>query len=329
MDQDKKKELGHIYSDLEIIISSMMDFVKEKNALVTIKKKIFNILEEQDSEIDLAKINNEIWKFYRAYKLKEFIFLFHKRISAEKETITKSQNLTIHMVEELLWKIPEYHNGDGEKYSQRFHSEKIKNASITSERSDKDEIKLKLEKIAKKHSDKINTLNNDQILSLDDLLEKLEWQTFNPIVNSFAKVSGSNIRLEHVFPREKIKKYIENISIELLLTRDKIKLINNKIDDLLPFTFVILVSKKENNNLKKNDVNGTTTEVQDIKTIVNSSILNYIGKKIKVYDSHDKYSNINLAQFADDDSIRKKFMIDYDTLRICKEEFVWKNKKWS
>lgn len=67
-----------------------------------------------------------IWKYYRIYKLKEFILLFHKRIATEMSTVEKNSFKTVEMINAVFcWEITNSGNNNDKKYNQKYYSDRV------------------------------------------------------------------------------------------------------------------------------------------------------------------------------------------------------------
>ena len=120
MDNTQNEDVvSHHICDLKRLAESMQDyFPKEKSALNTIKIHLDNY-PHSDPEIYTL----EVWKYYRAYKLKEFLLNMRERIAVEKNTVDAMKNKTINMInDEFLWEMVKEAGGDRRKFAQKIYS---------------------------------------------------------------------------------------------------------------------------------------------------------------------------------------------------------------
>ena len=217
------------------------------------------INEIQQSDFKSKTINNIInLQFYPAYRklrLKEFLLQNHKRIAFEKDVFDSFSSKHISFMEgPFFWGIVENLH-QGKKYWQYFMSNGAKE-------------KLKL--------------SEEQLKNLD-------------VIHSAAKKSGSGIRLDHIIPRASLRTYFEMLCCEAKKTSDekKIGLINTKVNWIYPYLVGCLVTKDENNWLKKqiNSENVDEQELQGDVDLYKNITNNHFKKRVtifKTYINHNK-----------------------------------------
>jgi hypothetical protein len=340
------RELHKKYTEeIALVLPTIINFNKENLAI----KKIGNYLSNKEftkfESTDFDYLSYEIWKFYRAFKMKEFILLYHDRIKAEIKCIDSTSNKTIEMLDRaFLWPITNWSGDSKRKYKQRFYSESaLKNFNINKVSY------LKLS-IADKNIliDLINENNNDSLFqhitsnpkkeekeNNDNIeLEILNYldekkptllcfigtkkiEEFKSLIHAFACQADSKIQLDHVLNRITIKNYIEKLCNSFndeIENQDIVDEINNAVDIILPYMFGSVVHKDENDKLKS-----------DLKIDENlhSNIWKvYIDAKIRMYDFDTNSAN---GPSLIDECEYKNIKINnpYDSMVLCDTEYKW------
>ncbi len=109
--------------ELQGILLSTELFRKEHLAITLIKDFIEKLDNLNDKKLK-ADLLYETWKYYRVFKMKEFIYLFKDRIKVEAIRIDSPSNKTIQMLDAaFLWYITNWSNDSIRKYEQRFYSD--------------------------------------------------------------------------------------------------------------------------------------------------------------------------------------------------------------
>ncbi len=339
-------ELHEKYTkEIALVLPTIKNFNKENLAIKKIGDYLFNKEFTKFKSTDFDFLSYEIWKFYRAFKMKEFILLYHDRIKAEINCIDSTSNKTIEMLDRtFLWPITNWSGDSKRKYKQRFYSESaLKNFNINkvsylklsiadrnilidliNENNNVSPFQL-ITRFAKKEKKE----NNDNIE--EEILKYLEKKTptllsfigtekiekFKSLIHAFACQADSKIQLDHVLNRITIKKYIEDLCDSF---NDKTKKqaivdeINNAVDMILPYMFGSVVHKDENDKLKSNLV---------IDKELHSNIWKvYIDGKIRMYDFDTNSANgpslINECTYKD-----IKINNPYDSIVLCDTEYKW------
>jgi hypothetical protein len=276
----KITELQEKYeAQMDMVLKTTEKFNKEHEAISIIK----NSLKNTQSTHDLNLLLYEFWKFYRAFKLKEFILLFRHRIKSEIEYIDSTSNKTIDMIDRaFLWQITNWSNGSTKKYEQRFYSEmalnefKINEVKYNKLSKTNRKILIKLIKISEPSA---KNFDDNQVITeyikcnpsitLLKFIGTSKIEEFKTIIHAFACQAGSKIQLDHVLNRITIKKDIEELCKDFQPTASDeiIEKINNKVDVMLPNMFGCVVHQDENNKLRKEDgvteQHGPEEETQD------------------------------------------------------------------
>ncbi|MFO0414556.1 MAG: hypothetical protein ACK50E_02805 [Bacteroidota bacterium] len=333
--------------EIQSLLDSLSNFKKEIFAITLIKEAISV---PDCSSINLDEIRFEFWKYYRTYKMKEFILLFSDRINSEKSTIDSTSNKTIEMLDEaFLWNITNWSYGSVKKYEQRYYSSKVlnfkmepqwfENLSITNQnifiqflnkldiRYIGDEIKAHPNSDDKKGSNKkiisrVNKfLNTNEITFLEILKiskEKNEKENLQSLIHAVACQKGSLIQLDHVLNRITIKNYIEELCCKISKVEidEKIKSIDIDINVILPFMFGCVVMKEENDKLKN---------YLDITDICSENLWEEYKKQgIKIYDFNQPEIVIEGNIY---DTIKIEDTYDLINLSSCGKSYKWNKLK--
>ena len=256
---------------MELIIQSftIKEFTDEIKAL----KKIKRLLEKKDFDLKMTK--HQIWKFRHAYEFKESVYHYHKRILLD-ETLNSvgiklkrgGDKLAKEIIEKSsLWVIPETNYFNSNKRIQRFISQ-----------------------------DALNKINQYKKTSGGKPItkESIPWYCPN---------SKCGIEMDHMFSKFLLLKYIESIAADLksITAKERKKIINQKINSILPYMIGVLVTSKENDNL-------ANKEQQIIEKKGTTDIFN----KIEDY-LNNLYDQISIL---DADKNYKMFIWETDTLKV-------------
>jgi hypothetical protein len=343
------KTKDKLINELDFILMTTKLFNKEHKAIYIINEYIKNTNEKLVDKLK-SDILYEIWKFYRVFKMKEFIFLFKDRIKSEINRIDSPSNKTIEMLDEaFLWYITNWSNDSIRKYEQRFYSSKALDFQITEEcyyKLSKEKRNILIDLINKyyntnydylKRNKKVdNQAIDDLILNklknhnvtikslISDLCEPFQIENIKSLIHAIANQADSKLQLDHVLNRSTIKYYIENLCNRMNdNVNDKIHEIDMAVDLILPFMFGSVVTKSENEKLKSN------IEI-DSKNLKNTIWEAYYSKEIKVYDFDNppkKNSNWNLI------STKSEYMLieivnPYDVISLSSSIWSWNNEKY-
>ena len=320
MKKDKIKE------DISNALESMKLFRKEISAL----KVIRDLLKNKD--YDLEGVKFQFWKFYRSYQLKQFLLLFHVMITNEEKYVTSTKDKLLQMIDRsFLWNLAEKSDDNNKKYFQRFYSISV------------------LDKLIKKHccqvensEQRFREINLDITKDLSKQLGKLksnnDLKLFKNLIHDISIKKSTDIRLDHVVSREHIKQFIENlcekINVEKTMPK-KVKLIDNFIDELLPYCFGSVVSDQENIALS-----GKAYSVNEI--IEDPTLLFHHYKKcmhkgveivISIIDTHKINFNSTETDYIiqGEEFIKINLNNSFDNIIIGDTSSIWDNteKKWS
>jgi hypothetical protein len=283
--------------DVDKLINSMIisEFENEKKALELILKSLKGSKYE---DFDETKWSNEIWKFYRAYLLKEFIAHYYKRIAMEKGAIDTTKKKTVQMMEHFFWAIPESNHEIDSKYHQRFISKDVseidillvfKELKIIHQENICNMLKIKFpdspakQKLNKRLEGYKEKLKDKKIKAF--LNKKNTEKIDKTLMASIADKSGKKIQLDHVIPRKDLKKFVEKVceSLTKIDRSCRNKEINTKIDSILPYLIGTLVTKGQNSKLSKKE---------DFKFENIAEEISRHYKKIKMLDSTKGYKEI-------------------------------------
>jgi hypothetical protein len=346
------EELYNKYSrELDLVLPTTEIFKKENSAIKLIKDYLLKQDPTKFTQAHFDILSYEIWKFYRVFKMKEFILLYNKRIKAEVNCIDSTANKTIEMLDRaFLWHITNWSGDSKRKYEQRFYSESaLKNFAINKESYYKLSIAnrnllidlinekknyLQFKQIIpypKKCEKEINNKAEQEILehldgettNLLSFIETTKIEDFKSLIHAFACQDDSKIQLDHVLNRISIKNYIENLCNSFTdKTEEIIEQINNAVDLILPYMFGSVVYKDENEQLKSN---------LDIDLNLGVSIWQvYIIEKINMYD-FDSILN-NSPKLINEQKCYEKIEIDnpYDSIALGDTVYNWchTNQKW-
>lgn len=204
---------------VELIIQSftIKEFTDEIKAL----KKIKRLLEKKGFDLEMTK--HQIWRFRHAYEFKESVYHYHKRILLD-ETLNSigiklkrgGDKLAKEIIEKSsLWVIPETNYFNSNKRIQRFISQ-----------------------------DAYNKINQYRKTSGGEPITKVSIPWYCP-----TKKCG--IEMDHMLSKFLLLKYIESIAVDLKnkTAKERKKIINEKINSILPYMIGVLVTRQENDNL--------------------------------------------------------------------------------
>ena len=350
-------EKDKLITQLDAILPTTVHFKKEYLAITKIRDFINTVADDKFKSC-LSDLSYEIWKFYRVFKMKEFILLFKDRIKAESKIVDSTSNKTIEMLDEaFLWNITNWSNDSKLKYEQRFYSEMALEKFIIKDDSyDKlsnikknQLINLINEKYYKKY-DKIkshpngdqktkNNLVNTCIQTILDikkpnLLQFIKTQyieDFKSLIHAFACQAGSKIQLDHVYNRSAIKTYIEEHCINFNNKTCIYEQINNVVNLLAPLMFGAVVYNTENTELtkilkKKNKDPKSKTKIR--KKDKHPIWTEYISAEIKLYDFDSKDSFGNILLIKDEDGFKNiKIKNPYDLISLPDINYKWNVSK--
>jgi hypothetical protein len=329
--------------EIELVLPTTKNFEKEYLAI----KQILAYLTEIGSKIFKQTHEDvllyEFWKFYRSFKMKEFILLYKERIKAEIKYIDSTTNKTIEMLDRaFLWHITNWSNNSKRKYEQRFYSEmalkfiinkdsyyklSIANRNILIDLiKEKDSLKPPTMLSNSKKNEKNNKCNDSVIEYLESNKPNLlgfistnKIEDFKGLIHAFACQTDSKIQLDHVLNRIAIKKYIENLCDNFKNKNEIINEINNAVDLILPYMFGSVVHKSENDKLKSNLM---------IDSQLKTSIwTEYIRHEIKMYDFDSR--NNNNPKLIDQEEDYSRIEIDnpYDSIVLIDKIYKWDSEK--
>ena len=232
MKKDKIKE------NISNALESMKLFRKEILAL-----KVISDFLNESKDCDLQGVKFQFWKFYRSYQLKQFLLLFHVMITNEEKYVTSTKDKLLQMIDRsFLWNLAEKSDDNNKKYFQRFYSILVLDELIKKNCGQVENSKKRFEAI---------NLDIEKNLSeqLGNLRCKKDLELFKNLIYDISKKKSTDIRLDHVVSREHIKLFIENLCEKINVEKtkhEKVKLIDNFIDELLPYCFGSVVSDQEN-----------------------------------------------------------------------------------
>lgn len=346
------KELYNKYlNEIKLVLPTTEKFKKENSAIAHIETYLS---EKNFAELTLKHfdfLSYEIWKFYRAFKMKEFILLYYERIKAEINCIDSTANKTIEMLDRaFLWHITNWSGDSKRKYEQRFYSESalqnfainkesyyklsIANRNLLIDLINEKENNLQFKQIIpypKKCEKEINNKAEQTILehldrettTLLSFIETTKIEDFKSLIHAFACQDDSKIQLDHVLNRISIKNYIENLCNSFNdETEEIIEQINNAVDLILPYMFGSVVYKDENDKLKSN---------LEIDLNLGFSIWQvYIKGKINMYDFDSELES--LPKLIDNEEKYHQIAINnpYDSILLSDTVFKWcnTNQEW-
>ena len=343
-----------IINHLIKINPTVKKFEKEFKALEKIRTELDNLGDDQKQISD--ELLYEIWKFYRAFKFKEFILKYHERICIEKDTIETNVNKTVEMLDEaFLWTITNWSDGNKQKYEQRFYSKKVLETLLDINKLDKLPIYLqneiiellneyigenKLPKIIsypnddEKRKNERNKTSREKILSsknvkLIDLvsgieLNRINVETIKSLIGRISEQTKSGMRIDHVLTRQSIKEYVELLCCDLQKREDveeRIKIIDTAIDNLLPLMFGCVLEKEEHDSLDKGvDVKRAIANRNSIFAHYENNICLYDFDKLLRTDKIDECLLIEYSGVNIDQP--------YNYLDIEGHKFIWQDKTW-
>lgn len=346
------KELYNKYlNEIQLVLPTTGIFKKENSAIAHIKTYLSekNFAELTPTHFDF--LSYEIWKFYRAFKMKEFILLYYERIKAEINCIDSTANKTIEMLDRaFLWHITNWSGDSKKKYEQRFYSESaLNNFNINKDSYYKLSIanrNILIDLINKKENNSLfqqitpfpNTVEKNTNNKVEQaILQYLDYKTptllsfigtkniedFKSLIHAFACQADSKIQLDHVLNRITIKNYIENLCNSFNdKTKDIFDQINNAVDLILPYMFGSVVHKDENDKLKSH---------LKIDSNLGISIWQvYIDETIKMYDFDSELESG--PKLIDDEQKYHQIAINnpYDSILLSDTVFKWcnTNQEW-
>lgn len=344
-------EQYHKYlKEIPLVLQTMVIFKKEFFAIQEILSFHEKIKPEKLQPIYFDQLSYEFWKFYRAFKMKEFILLYKERIKAEINSIDSTSNKTIEMLDRaFLWHITNWSNDSKRKYEQRFYSKKalenfkinkdsyyklsISNRNILIDLINEIEEDTAFNNIIPypKENEKINNEKLEREIldflekkkiSLVDFIKTSKIEDLKCLIHAFACQADSKIQLDHVLNRIAIKKYIEGLCNSFEYSTDRIiDQINNAVDLILPYMFGSVVHKEENDKLKSN---------LDIDSDLNNNIWKaYKANEIIMYDFDIPNESVpTLINIVDYDKI--KIHNPYDSIVLMDRVYNWcyTNQKW-
>lgn len=337
--------------EISLVFQTMQNFKREILAIEKILLFLKKTKPENLQPIHFDQLSYEFWKFYRAFKMKEFILLYKERIKAEINSIDSTSNKTIEMLDRaFLWHITNWSNDSKRKYEQRFYSEmalnnfkinkvsyyklSIANRNILIDLINEINNDTAFNKIVP-YPKKNEKNNNEQLesgildylesvnLSLIGFIKTSKIEDLKCLIHAFACQSDSKIQLDHVLNRIAIKKYIENLCNSFNYQHHDliINQINNAVDLILPYMFGSVVHKEENDKLKSN---------LDINSNLHDNIWKaYKEHDIKMFDFDIPNESVStLIEIVDYDKI--KIHNPYDSILLKDKVYNWcyTNEKW-
>lgn len=338
--------------EINLVLPTTHEFKKEYLAI----KQILDYLNEDSSEFKSTHFDEllyEFWKFYRSFKMKEFILLYKERIKAEIKYIDSTANKTIEMLDRaFLWHITNWSNNSKRKYEQRFYSKMALEFNINKDSyyklsianrnilidliNEKDSLTLQKilsnsKKNEKNSNEEINNKNNDLVIEYLDnntpnlfgFISTKNIEDFKGLIHAFACQADSKIQLDHVLNRIAIKKYIENLCDNF---KDKneniISEINNAVDLILPYMFGSVVHKNENEKLK--------SDLKIDSELETSIWKEYINENIQMYDFDTRSENIPILIDVKEKYLKIKIDNPYDSIELKDIVYKWNHeeKNW-
>jgi hypothetical protein len=306
---------------------------------------------------------NEFWKFYRTYKLKEFILNNFERIYYEIDCIDSTSNKTLQMLDAaFLWNITNWSDEDKRKYKQRYYSEGILNYHIQQKnwndyqnrkgnycRNLPDGIKNHIINLLNKKNNSSFTLitrknkkGNEEVgeylknnqLKISDLIPNDSSESYmdnvKQIINSLAKQYKSEIELDHVLNRSTTKSIIENLCQVLNSKKenDEIKGRENIINLINERIDKILPFMFGCVVTKQENIDLSQKENEKLKSVHSISIDND-----KLWSTYIE-TKISVYDFNDQAKILNlkndihNYSSTYNTISIGYESYTWENDSW-
>jgi hypothetical protein len=304
----------HLQNELTKALMTTQKFKKEHFALKFISNFI-DVSENYESE----SVKFQIWKFYRSFQLKQFLFLSHEIIAKESQFISANNDKILQMIDRsFLWNLANKSNDNNKKYFQRYYS-----ISVLDHLIPKYHYKFT-------NSTKIlKGINIDITLPISSQLNNLtDYQSLNTLKNLIHNISekkGTDIRLEHIVSRGNIKKHLENVCVDMADIRGtqlKLQYINEEIDRLIPLCFGSVVSDDENVLLS-----GKDAPVKEIMIEQSKIFSHYKASRIKLVDTNKiKFGSHNIEYILSDDGYDDITMQNpFDNLKLNNIEVQWNN----
>jgi hypothetical protein len=337
--------------ELNLVLPTTKIFKKENLAILYIKNYLYDQDYTNFTQAHFDILSYEIWKFYRAFKMKEFILLYNKRIKAEVNCIDSTANKTIEMLNRaFLWHITNWSGDSKRKYEQRFYSESalenfvineesfyklsIANRNLLivliNEKGNNSPIQKIIPYPKKEEKNNNNNAEKEILVYLDkerpnllSFINTTKIEDFKSLIHAFACQDDSKIQLDHVLNRISIKNYIENLCNSFNdKTEEIIDQINNAVDLILPYMFGSVVYKDENGSLKSD---------LEINSNLHSSIWKvYINAGINMYDFDSILKNG--PKLINKQECYEKIEIDnpYDSIALGDTVYNWchTNQNW-
>ena len=339
-------EKDKLITQLDAILPTTVHFKKEYLAITKIRDFINTVADDKFKSC-LSDLSYEIWKFYRVFKMKEFILLFKDRIKAESKIVDSTSNKTIEMLDEaFLWNITNWSNDSKLKYEQRFYSEmalekfiikddsydKLSNIkknqliNLINEKykSTHDKIISRPNGVQKTTNNLLNTVIKTQLgIIKPNLLQFIKTQyieDFKSLIHAFACQAGSEIQLDHVLNRSAIKTYIEENCIKFNKKTCVYEQINDVVNHILPLMFGSAVNKDENVYLI------SKTKIR--KKVKHPIWTEYVSTNTKLYDFDSKDSFGNILLIKDEDGFKNiKIKNPYDLISLPDINYKWNVSK--
>jgi hypothetical protein len=334
MDTDKTVKNKFIHDLSSILSGCTSEFTPTIQYLNCILNEVKEFEEERfHNKKLLNNLKHLVWKYYRVYKLKEFILYFFERIAVEKNTVDKNTFKTVEMINAVFcWEITNSGNNNEKKYNQKYYSERvlkntIEKKYVSDSKKSLSDKSLLLRAILG-HEEFILTIDGETILvepdirrssKQNDIINQLLIEEYNKqwdskyldesekpmkeislktvleqnmndlnsgqnLIHSFASTSSGTIQLDHVLPRFYVKKIIEELCDELNQIEkesDRIKLIDNQINFLIPLMFGCVVTRDENTQLSHYSVNLANLYFEQLNDCVKENLENEFAQDYK------------------------------------------------